>query len=442
MTLVAHLADIHLGLAQYGLIEREEDIYRLFGEAVEECLKEKVRAVIIAGDLFDKYRPPNKSLIVFKKNIQKLIDKGIPIIAVQGDHDASKRRDPGVLHVLSSYIEKFILLKIKEGFSPGVYEIFEDGVRVNFYGAEFIPRHKERSSIYSRLFERISRIQKDKGGIGVLVGHFPITDFFNPIYDIGLCIAQLPKNLHYYALGHLHSRIKYRTDWGGLVAYSGSIDIIRRDEINDWVKNGKGFYIVDLSKKEPEVHSVNLDVRPQFVLRGEFNEVMKNIATLKKRIVQNKLRKPILHVIITNVKVDRRTDIERKVLEEVKSFTLNCRVRTESIKEELDIEMLTLKSEFEILSRTLGGDKELASLVIELKNCIASSESPDECSDVIEKILEKKHYLKKTAFSVHTLEPRIEDRENKAVENLKPASKEGRNISRRVRITLKDFLKW
>ncbi|MCS6769176.1 MAG: metallophosphoesterase, partial [Candidatus Caldarchaeum sp.] len=66
MVLVAHLADIHLGYRQYDLVEREEDVYEVFEEAVERIVAEHAKLVLVAGDLFHSSKPPIRALYVAK----------------------------------------------------------------------------------------------------------------------------------------------------------------------------------------------------------------------------------------------------------------------------------------------------------------------------------------------------------------------------------------
>ena len=50
--LFSHISDTHLGLAQYGSEEREQDVYLAFNEAIDTSIKDHVDFVIFAGDIF------------------------------------------------------------------------------------------------------------------------------------------------------------------------------------------------------------------------------------------------------------------------------------------------------------------------------------------------------------------------------------------------------
>ena len=43
----SHISDTHLGLVQYGIEEREQDIYDSFNQAIDISIKDKVNFVIL-----------------------------------------------------------------------------------------------------------------------------------------------------------------------------------------------------------------------------------------------------------------------------------------------------------------------------------------------------------------------------------------------------------
>lgn len=83
-----HLGDVHLGYRQYKLIERERDYFRALDDVCQKyAIDKSVDFVVIAGDLFN-YRSIapqtyNEAVLVFNK----LKKAGIPVIAIEGNHD-------------------------------------------------------------------------------------------------------------------------------------------------------------------------------------------------------------------------------------------------------------------------------------------------------------------------------------------------------------------
>ncbi|HXG07646.1 MAG TPA: hypothetical protein VNI77_10015, partial [Nitrososphaera sp.] len=75
--LISHLSDLHLSYAQFGLEEREEDVYQTFNEAIDVSIREGVKLVILAGDVFHSPRPCGKAVITLGNALKKLREKQI-----------------------------------------------------------------------------------------------------------------------------------------------------------------------------------------------------------------------------------------------------------------------------------------------------------------------------------------------------------------------------
>ncbi|WP_054838336.1 DNA repair exonuclease [Sulfuracidifex metallicus] len=86
-----HISDTHLGKRQYGLEERESDVYETFSNLIDLAIEERVKAVIHTGDLFDQPNPPNNAIYHALTEIKRLTEKGIMFLNIPGDHDTPKR---------------------------------------------------------------------------------------------------------------------------------------------------------------------------------------------------------------------------------------------------------------------------------------------------------------------------------------------------------------
>ncbi len=248
---IAHIADTHLGYRQYNLEERENDVYDAFFEAIEKAIEERVDVFVHAGDFFDTPRPPIKALYMAREGIKKLRNHGIKILTVLGEHDTPRRRA----------MPPHLLLDLPVLGVGRVQKVVVDGVA--FFGISNLKGRR-----IDLLKEELSRVDSmareyDKN---VLIAHQAIKKFlpFEEAYELEM--ADLPREITYYAFGHIHSRALERFGRGYL-AYSGSTEIMRKSEIPSWKDRGKGFYIVDLEGDLPEVHKINLEsIRPQFEL--------------------------------------------------------------------------------------------------------------------------------------------------------------------------------
>lgn len=225
----AHLADTHLGYRQYNLDEREEDFYRAFHQAVDRIISEECDFVVHAGDLFDNPRPHVRAMVEAMAGLDRLKDAGIKVFAIAGNHDVLMRR--GAMPPQRLYRSIAFLTPMKP------FRVFKG---VYICG---LPYH---SRIHSQALKEKLQELEAKGAKyekKVLLLHQGIDKYFPLEYE--LKFSDLPRGFDYYALGHVHNRII--DGYGkGKIAYPGSMEIWRIDEVAEYEKNGKGFNIVDL----------------------------------------------------------------------------------------------------------------------------------------------------------------------------------------------------
>lgn len=70
--------------------ERRKDFLRVFGEAVDFALRERVDLFALPGDIFDNTRPRTSALIWFARQLKRLKESRIHVLAVTGHHDRLK----------------------------------------------------------------------------------------------------------------------------------------------------------------------------------------------------------------------------------------------------------------------------------------------------------------------------------------------------------------
>lgn len=87
-----HFADVHLGFRQYGLAERAEDFTRAFGSVIRYCRHVRPDFVILAGDLFDSKSIDPRTYADADAGLALLAHDGIPVVAVEGNHERWFRR--------------------------------------------------------------------------------------------------------------------------------------------------------------------------------------------------------------------------------------------------------------------------------------------------------------------------------------------------------------
>lgn len=83
-----HLADIHLGFDRYDNKERTKDFFLALQDALQRyAIEAEVDFVIIVGDLFEHRTIQPAILNQAQICLQMLSDAGIPVIAIEGNHD-------------------------------------------------------------------------------------------------------------------------------------------------------------------------------------------------------------------------------------------------------------------------------------------------------------------------------------------------------------------
>ena len=97
--LFSHISDTHLGLQQYGLEEREQDIYDSFNQAIDISIKDNVDFVIFAGDIFHTPNPSGTAILQMANALKKLKQNSIESFFILGEHDISRMRATPVSYV-------------------------------------------------------------------------------------------------------------------------------------------------------------------------------------------------------------------------------------------------------------------------------------------------------------------------------------------------------
>lgn len=86
-----HTADLHLGKIVSGVSMLAEQEY-ILAQITKIAQEEKIDALIVAGDLYDRSIPPADAVNVLNDILVKWnVELGIPIFAISGNHDSAER---------------------------------------------------------------------------------------------------------------------------------------------------------------------------------------------------------------------------------------------------------------------------------------------------------------------------------------------------------------
>ena len=215
---IIHCADVHLGSKMEAKLpkdkadERKGEVRATFNRLIDYARREGVRAILLAGDLFDSDRPLKKDKQFFYSAVKS--NPQIDFLYLRGNHDSEE-----------SYTE-FGLENLKVFGEQWTSYIYED---VAICGIEISKTNC--SSMYSTL-----RLDPDFKNVVML--HGQVGD------SSGVCKINLPKlrnkNIDYLALGHIHTHGGGKLDDRGAYAYCGCLEGRGFDETGE-----KGFVLID-----------------------------------------------------------------------------------------------------------------------------------------------------------------------------------------------------
>jgi len=293
----SHISDTHLGLIQYGLEEREQDIYDSFNQAIDISIKDKVDFVIFAGDIFHTPNPSGTAILQMANALKKLKQNEIESFFVLGEHDISRVRATPIPYVYHN-------LEFSKYVGRGEPVYYKD---VMIIGLDKI-RKNEMTGLEERFLE-IESLASKHNGHKILVLHQGITEVNKFAGEINS--TDLPKNFTYYAMGHLHDKfIKQYDHLKGPLVYPGSTEMTTSEGIKE---TEKGFYEVDISEEDAKPEWIKLDTRPQFSTKIEFSEIDSAVDKLNKKISRLE-KKPIIEIKIHGKNLEREV-IEGKILD-------------------------------------------------------------------------------------------------------------------------------
>ena len=366
-----------MGIRPYGLSWAFEAFLEHFRSAVETALREHVDVIVFAGDLFDKPKPANKAIKTVMDVVSEAVGRGVRVYSVLGEHDLPK---------IAGEIPAQLLVRELRVFSPRGpgFDCFSiGGVEYCIGGVSHYPL--KYGGQKKRLLDRITRVVSAMNNRSVLVLHQNISQF--NMFEPGLDLNELPSKPRYIAMGHIHRRIIHELGNGRLLAYPGSLDIVRRDEIELWRRDGKGFYIVDLSGDEPGISKVDVEVVPQALVKTSLENLRADVMRALRELPRD--RESILHVEVS-LKITEKTDIHAIIRNIIRQYggRIYYRVQKKYVDEAVRIESGGPEriDEAEVIAELLGGRnyRDLAVRILDLKKALLQGDE-----QLVEKIIEE-----------------------------------------------------
>ena len=303
--LFSHISDTHLGLQQYGLEERERDIYDSFNQAIDISIKDHVDFVIFAGDIFHTPNPSGAAILQMANALKRLKQNSIESFFILGEHDISRMRATPVPYVYHN-------LEFSKYVGRGE-PVYHNDVMI----AGFDKIRKNEISTFEEKFREIDTLAKQHNGHKILVLHQGITEINQFAGELNS--SDLPKNFTYYAMGHLHDKfVKQFDQLGGPLAYPGSTEMTTSEGIKE---TEKGFFEVDISSQEAKPNWIKLDTRPQFSTKIEAKDLDASISEILEKISTFD-KKPLVEIKIIGKDIER--DVVQTKISQIIPQTLHC----------------------------------------------------------------------------------------------------------------------
>ena len=242
---ILHTADWHLGkrLNEFSRIEEQREVLDEICQLAEE---HEVDAVLIAGDLYDTFNPPNEAIELFYKTLHRLTAGGRrAVIGIAGNHDSPDRIDaPDPLArscgiILAGRPKTTVKeCKLESGLKvlksePGLVELCLPGnsyplrLLLTPYASEATMRQhlgeedkeEELRQSLQKHWQELADAHCDNKGVNMLMAHLYVmekggpapeedSEGERPILHMGgaqaIYTENFPPQLQYVALGHLH----------------------------------------------------------------------------------------------------------------------------------------------------------------------------------------------------------------------------------------------
>jgi DNA repair protein SbcD/Mre11 len=267
-----HTSDWHLGRSfhQVGLLGAQATFV---DHLVETVRSEKVDAVLVSGDVYDRALPSPDTVDLLSTAVTRLIDAGAAVVLSSGNHDsairlgfASELLSRAGLHIRTS-TESIGVPVVVNGVSVYPLPYLEPAVAADPLDAA----ERSHAGVLRAAMTKVEADRAVRGGPSVVMAHAFVTggatsDSERDI-SVGGVSAVHPKvfgTVDYVALGHLHGRQRVKDG----VRYSGSPVPLSFSEAN----HTKGSWLVDVDGSHVSVQAVDAPVeRTLAVLRGDID---------------------------------------------------------------------------------------------------------------------------------------------------------------------------
>ncbi|OAJ92647.1 exonuclease SbcCD subunit D [Vibrio bivalvicida] len=276
-----HTSDWHLG-RQFHNVSLLDDQKIVLEQIIEYIQSNKVDALVIAGDVYDRSVPPTAAIELMNQFVSRVCGElKLPIILIPGNHDGAERLGFGSQQMAESGLH--IIANFEDMLTP--VELKTDKGTVRFYGMPYndpeLVRHHFKQPVsthddaHKLLCEEITATF-DPNATNVLISHCFVDGAIESESERPLSIGGSDRVSHehftpfdYVALGHLHQPQKKGEEY---IRYSGSLMKYSFSEQHQ--KKGMTLVELDESGFKSATH-IDLSAPHEMrIIEGELDEII------------------------------------------------------------------------------------------------------------------------------------------------------------------------
>jgi exonuclease SbcD len=384
---VLHLADLHLGVENYGrpdphrgLNSRVADFLHCLDAAVERAAE--VDLALIAGDIYKTCQPTPTVQREFADRVKRLV-RHCPVFILTGNHDVPNAAER------ASSVDIFSTLEVP-GVTVerlwGVHRIETAAGPVQIAAQAFLPESKLKATeavkgltidetrqqmedvLCSNIQGMADRIEKETPELptilachytirGAQLGGYPGRTLFMNEIQIPLSVVAQPA-FDYVALGHIHQHQDLNHGAQPPVIYPGSIERVDFSE----EREERGFVLADVSPGRTTWQHVSTPSRPFLTIRANLvgdEPTEELLATIQRR--EAEIPEAIVRVVYSLA--DGKPSIrEAEVRAALKDAQFIAGIHREVVRREArerNVRLTTQLSPLEALQEYLGAHPDL-----------------------------------------------------------------------------------
>ncbi len=341
-----HASDIHLGSHQYSNLVRAQDYLLRFQQLLTLAQKHQVDCILLGGDVFtsiDILPGLFQGILQMLMKFQKVINKNIPIVAIEGNHDLRRyshyhqyERGQSWLKVLSDLGFVYLLTGDTSSDDSMTFSYFFHGKKhlgpftlkwLEVYGTQYTKQTPD-----AHIQSLSKSIPTKPSTFTVLLQHFGILGQMRNVPGVPYpIICQLRPQVDYLGLGHFHKGFTLE-NW---VFNPGCPEYVSFSELS----YPRGIFLANILRTEDRgsivfkksVKRLVLRNRPlvklsvtlprKFLDPSQFHtflrkSIRKRLSSTSKASKNKKDQIPILYLKLTGISPDPRISLSRKNLSE------------------------------------------------------------------------------------------------------------------------------